>query len=116
MNVEVPDFDVLVALHQYDPEALEQFRRHMLRQAVESAPVVHRAALEQLLTHIEAARANAKSPIEAALIAFRMMGESVHALHDAWGQALETVAGLQASLLIERMSRSDLFRRVERPC
>lgn len=110
MNVEVPDFDVLVALHQYDPQALEEFRRHMLQQAVASAPAVHRPSLEQLLLRIEAARSNARDPLEAAHVAFRMMGDSVHALHDAWGQALETVAGLQAALLIERVSHPDTLR------
>lgn len=103
MNPPLPDFDVLVALHQHDPQALEDFRRHALREAVDYAPLEHRASLEQLLKQIETARATAASPVEAASIAFRMMQDSVSRLNDGWEQAKEAVAGLQANLIIERL-------------
>lgn len=103
MNPSLPDFDVLVALHQHDPQALEDFRRHALREAVDFAPLQHRAALEQLLKELEEARSSATSPMEAATIAFRMMQNSVMRLHDGWEQAREAVAGLQTSLIIERL-------------
>lgn len=103
MNIPLPDFDVLVALHQHDPDALEDFRRHALREAVDYAPLEHRASLEQLLKQIEAARETATSPMEAAALAFRMMQDSVARLHGGWEQARDAVAGLQASLIIERL-------------
>jgi len=103
MNTPLPDFDVLVALHQHDPDALEDFRRHALREAVDFAPLEHRASLEQLLEKIELARKSAASPMEAAAIAFRMMQESVNRLHGGWEEARGAVAGLQASLIIERL-------------
>lgn len=103
MSISLPDFDVLVALHRHDPEALEAFRRHMLREAVDYAPLQHRHSLEQLLTHIEAARDAASSPMEAAVTAFRLMQESVARLQGSWEQALHAVAGLQAALIIERL-------------
>lgn len=103
MNIPLPDFDALVALHRSDPEALENFRRHTLREAVEYAPLEHRASLEQLLKRIEEARDAAASPMEAASKAFRMMQESVAQLHGGWEQALQAVAGLQTALLLERL-------------
>lgn len=103
MNSPLPDFDVLVALHQHDPQALEDFRRHVLREAVDFAPLQHRAALEKLLNEIEEARACARSPMDAAAIAFRMMQDSVMRLQDGWEQAQEAVAGLQTSLILERL-------------
>lgn len=106
MSVNLPDFDVLVALHRHDPEALEAFRRHMLREAVDYAPVEHRQSLEQLVEHIETVRAAAASPMEAAISAFRMMQQSVTRLHGTWEQALHAVASLQTALIIERL-RSD---------
>ncbi len=105
MSMEVPDFDVLLALHRHDPQALEQLRRHLLRESVASAPVAHRQSLEHLLTRIEAARETAADPMEAALIAFRMMRDSMEQLHGAWGLAFCAVAGMHASLLIERARR-----------
>ena len=53
MNTPLPDFDVLVALYRHDPEAFEDFRRHVLREAVDCAPACHRPALERLLESIE---------------------------------------------------------------
>jgi hypothetical protein len=102
-GLRLPDFDVLVALHQHEPEAFEAFRRRMLRQAVDVAPPAHRPALEQLLHRIEEERAAAVTPFDAAAKAMRMMAESVGKLHDAWEQALEAVAGLQATIIIERL-------------
>jgi hypothetical protein len=105
MSVHLPDFNVLLALHQHDPEALEAFRRHILREAVDDTPAAHRPALEQLLARIEAARTAALSPEDALLTAFSMMHESMSRLHAAWEDAAHTVAELQTSLLIERLRR-----------
>lgn len=105
MHAEIPDFDVLVALHRHDPEAFETFRTHLLRQAVESAPAIHRPSLERLLTRIEAARKDAQTPKDAALVAFHMMQDSVKELHDGWEQARYAAAGLQTALLLERVRR-----------
>jgi hypothetical protein len=102
-GIRLPDFDVLVALHQREPEAFEAFRRHMLQQAIDVAPPMHRPALEQLLRRIEEERANAASPFDAATRAMRMMVESVERLHNAWDHAREAVAGLQAAIIIERL-------------
>lgn len=103
MHIPLPDFDVLVALHRHDPSALEDFRRHVLRKAVDCAPLAHRASLEQLLERMETARAAAGSPMEAAMIAFRMMQDSVEKLHGSWEQALEAAAELQAAVVIARL-------------
>jgi hypothetical protein len=103
LGIQLPDFDVLMALHQRDPEAFEEFRRRLLREAVEYAPPVHHPALERLLRRIEEARKTAATPMEAALIASRMMQESLSMLHNTWEEALHAVAGLQTALLIERM-------------
>ena len=110
MNIRLPDFDVLVALHRHDPEALEDFRRHVLREAVDYAPLQHRASLEQLLEQIEIARASATNPMDAAMIAFRMMQESVERLQGGWEQALDAVAGLQTALIIEKLRGNSAMR------
>lgn len=109
MTIRLPDFDVLAALHREDPEALEIFRRHVLREAVDAAPPVHRSSLEQLLVEIESAREAAASPIEAAAVAFRMMCASVERLQESWEQALDSVADLQAGLIIERLRAGSTF-------
>lgn len=102
MNIRLPDFDVLTAIHRQDPEALEHFRRHLLREAVNAAPPAHRPSLEQLLSRIERERQAAANPMEAMMIAFRMMSESLDRLHHGWDQALQSVAELQAALIVER--------------
>ncbi|WP_420475573.1 DUF3135 domain-containing protein [Noviherbaspirillum sp. ST9] len=110
MTTPLPDFDVLVALYRHDPAALEDFRRHMLREAVDEAPLRHRPSLERLLDQIETARASAATPMDAALIAFRMMQDSVARLQDNWTQALEAAAGLHAALIIERLRNNSSLR------
>lgn len=110
MTTPLPDFDVLVALYRHDPDALEDFRRHMLRKAVDDAPLQHRVSLERLLEQIEIARASAATPMDAALIAFRMMQDSVARLQDSWGEAREAAAGLHAALIIERLRTNRSLR------
>jgi Protein of unknown function (DUF3135) len=105
LGVRLPDFNVLVALHQHDPEAFEEFRRHVLKEAVDYAPAVHRPALEQLLCRIEEVRAKAETPLDAVMSATRMMQESVMRLQDGWEQARHAVAGLQTALIIEQVRR-----------
>jgi hypothetical protein len=100
--VRLPDFDTLVALHRDSPEAFEQLRRQLLADAVESAPIQHRPVLRNVLIRIEEARNSAATPLEAAVIASRMMHESVGSLSVAWKQVQSRMADLQASLLIER--------------
>lgn len=102
LGPRLPEFDVLVALHQHDPAAFEAFRRHLLREAVDFAPVEQRPALEGLLERIEEERAKARTPVEAMLGAARMMHESVRQLNEGWQRAREAIAGLQATLVIER--------------
>jgi len=105
LGIKLPEFDALVALHEQDPQAFEDFRRQLLKEAIEDAPERHRPALKQLLCRIESARANAATPMEAAQMAMRMMHESLHRLHDCWEDAQYAIAGLQAMLLIERVRR-----------
>jgi hypothetical protein len=102
MAIRLPDFNAMVALHQQDPEAFEEFRRHLLRQAIDEAPLAHRARLERLIERIEAVHAAAPTPMEAAVAASRLMQESMAELLSAWGQARYAVAGLQATLVLQR--------------
>jgi hypothetical protein len=102
MNTPLPDFDVLVALYQHDPDAFEDFRRHVLREAVDCAPACHRPTLERMLESIEEARGRAATPMEAARIASQLMQDSARRLCEAWIDAHEAVAGLQATLVIEQ--------------
>jgi hypothetical protein len=103
MGIRLPDFDVLVALYQHEPEAFEAFRRYVLREAVDYAPPEQRPALEQLLHRIDETRDAAATPLEAAAAASRMMQESVNRLGDAWEQARQAAAELQTAILLERL-------------
>lgn len=105
-----PDFDALVRLHQQDPRAFEDTRRAMLRSVVDDAPEEHRAALEELLERIEAARDEAESPEDAAQGAFRMMCESVDRLREAWDSARYATAELQAAIVIEQARAKGIMR------
>ena len=102
-GIRLPDFDILVALYQHDPEAFEEFRRHLLRQAVNHAPKEHRPSLEKLLVRIEEERARAETPMDALRSANRMLQESMEQLMDGWEQACNAAAGLQTALLIEKV-------------
>lgn len=106
-STPLPDFDSLRRLHENDPEGFEQFRAQLLRDAVDSAPLVHRPALESLLSRIDTARQAASTPMEAAHVAFRMMRDSVMLLTQGWEQAQVAMAEWQAALIIERIRRQE---------
>jgi hypothetical protein len=106
-STPLPDFDSLRRLHEDDPEGFEQFRAQLLREAVESAPLVHRPALESLLSRIDTARLAAPTPMEAAHVAFRMMRDSMTLLTQGWEQAQAAIAEWQAALIIERIRRQE---------
>lgn len=103
MDKGLPEFDVLVRLHDSDPEAFETYRRKLLRQAVNAAPTHHRPALEELLEVIEIRRAGVGDPIEAAAAAFQMMRQSVSQLQDAWRIGLEAASRAQVDALLLRL-------------
>lgn len=100
LAIQLPDFDMLASLYQEDPEAFEAFRRHILREVVDAAPPSQRPTLELLLSHLEVVRAEAATPMDAALIAFRMMQDSVGQLQTLWDQTQQAVAVLQTSIVI----------------
>jgi len=99
----IPDFDMLVQLHQHDREAFEALRRHLLRDAINAAPAVQRPGLERLVARIDATRASAGTPEQAAGMAFEMMAESLKELRQSWNQVCEALSELQTRLLIERV-------------
>lgn len=103
--VRTPDFDLLVSLHEEDPEAFESFRRRLLQEAIASAPPAHQACLQQLLPRMEAARNAASTPVAAMLAAFGLMQDSVRELRTGWEHAHEEIAGLQAALIIAAVRR-----------
>jgi hypothetical protein len=99
----LPDFDVLLMLYQHDKESFETLRRQLLQDAINAAPAERRPSLERLLAHIEATRASASTPHQAACQAFEMMGESLLELRQSWHQAILALSELQSRLLIERI-------------
>ena len=105
MDIRLPEFNALMALHQQDPEAFEEFRRHVLREAVDSAPQAHHASLERLLVRIEEARAAAATPMDAAVAASRMMQQSLGEMLGCWTDLHHVVAGAQTTLILERFRR-----------
>ena len=105
LAIQLPDFDMLASLYRDDPEAFEAFRRHVLREVVDAAPPAQRPTLELLLSHLEIARTEAATPMEAAIIAFRMMQNSVGQLHTIWEQTQQAVAGLQTSIIIAQVRK-----------
>lgn len=103
LHPAIPDFDMLVKLHQQDPQAFEAFRCHLLQDALEAAPVARRASLKLLLGRMEASRAACATPQQAAGMAFAMMAESLQELRDSWQQAFHALSELQTRLLLEKV-------------
>lgn len=101
-DIRIPDFDELAALHRRDPQAFEALRARLLDETVRAAPAEHRPALEQVRARIDIARRSAATPFEAALIASRMMQQSVGRLLAAWKQVRYAAADMQTTLLLRR--------------
>jgi hypothetical protein len=104
-DTRLPDFDVLVALNQSDPEAFEQLRKQLLDDAISSAPEYHRPALARVLERIESTRLASATPMDAAVAASRLMQESLGTLLVCWKQAQFRMSGLQATTLIDRIQQ-----------
>jgi hypothetical protein len=100
-NVKLPKFDTLVALYQKDPAAYEDFRKQFLNDEIAAASPQHHAALRHTLHRIEAARAQAKTPLEAAIAAYTLMCESTLHLRAELNNLHYFTCGLQASAIIE---------------
>lgn len=103
MENGLPEFDVLMQLHDRDPEAFEAYRRGLLRKAVDAAPRRHQPALEELLEVIEIRRATADNPVDAAATAFQMMRQSVSQLQDAWRLGMDATSKVQTEALLLRL-------------
>jgi hypothetical protein len=101
----LPDFDTLRALYQDDPEAFEQFRTKVLRDALDSAPPAHHPSLEKLLRSIEQRREAAATPLEAVISASRAMQDAMEQLLSGWAQTRVAAAEWQAGVIIERLRR-----------
>ena len=101
-HIETPDFNTLKDLYQADPVAYETLRRRLLNEAVMAAPINHRIALQRTLCRIEAAHQAAATPLEAAVAAFHMMGESWRRLPEVLNDLHQEIAALQTIIVLER--------------
>lgn len=105
LDIHLPNFDVLMSLYKENPEAFEEFHKHVLQEAVERTPPKQRPALDLILKQIEAAHGAASSPIEATLLAFKLMQESLVQLQGSWEETQYALAELNTSLVIERVRK-----------
>jgi hypothetical protein len=99
----LPEFDVLVAFCKDDPQGYEQFRTQMLKAMVASANPKHRPKLASRLQQMEVARGAAKSPWDAALAAYSLMGESLNELNSAFHQLQWSSAELETRMIIHNL-------------
>ena len=104
-NIKLPKFDSLVAFYQYDPEAYEDFRKKMLEDEVAAAPPRLQAKLRTTLYNIEIARDKTKTPLEATIVACRMMFEATIQLRTGIKSLHYLTSSMQASLIIERAKK-----------
>lgn len=100
--MQLPAFETLVALHEKDPAAYDEFRRQLLQSCIDSAPEIHRPGLELLRDRMDLARAEAASPIEAAAAASRLMVDSCVRLRAAMVPLANASAGLQTAVLLSK--------------
>ncbi|MES2830408.1 MAG: DUF3135 domain-containing protein [Pseudomonadota bacterium] len=102
LATKLPRFDVLVAMHEKDPDAYETLRHQLLRSCIDNAPEIHRAGLEALLDRINIVRAEAGTPLEAAIAASRMMVDSCLKLREAMVDLATANAALQTTVLLDK--------------
>ena len=103
----LPEFEVLITLYKTDPVAFEALRSELLRDAVGRASQEQRPALEAILRQIETTRDATANPIEAMLLAFKLMQESMAQLQNSWTEVQQAVAAWQTALIIERLRKRD---------
>ena len=97
------DFDALVALHQQDPAAFEQFRTTLLQDFIASAPPEHQSALTHLKAQTDALRESAASPLEAAAAATSLMTCSAAKLTAQFEGLLQECANNQTLHLMQKL-------------
>ncbi len=104
-NTKLPEFDVLVALYKKDPVAYEAYRKEILDSEVASAPPELQEILKNTICRIEIARKKAKSPLEAAIVACRMMLELTNQLRLEIEGLRCLASNIEAVLVIDKARR-----------
>ena len=102
LSDQLPDFDVLMALHQKNPEMYEHFRRQVLHGFIARAPALHQPALNRLLAPLEAIRSDATTPLAAAATAFKLMNESFAQLQAPMEMLANELAGVQTDMVLAK--------------
>lgn len=105
MTITLPEFDVLQNMAQQDPEGLEQLRRELCDQLIQSAPAAYRRRLRGLQFRIDMERRRAKTPMSACISLSAMMHDSFEKLR----QTLNEAAGNSAPLPADSRESADLL-------
>ncbi|GAC1411658.1 MAG: hypothetical protein NVSMB6_13130 [Burkholderiaceae bacterium] len=99
----LPDFDTLMHLHRRSPDAFEALRIKLLNDCIARSPAIHHATAKRLVVRMEEVRANAKTPLEAAVAAARLMVESMVRLQAPLDALMAESASYQTTMLLNRL-------------
>lgn len=80
MRYELPDFDVLLGMAKNNPDELEQLRKNLTGQVIDSAPDEIKRRLHGLQFQIDARRHSSKNPMSSCIKISQMMHESFSSL------------------------------------
>lgn len=92
---DLPDFDTLLAMHQEDPDALDQLRQKLTAELVDSAPDDARRRLEGLQFRINMELRRAGNPTARFLKLSGMMHKSFSDLRYCLSHPMEAVSARQ---------------------
>lgn len=99
---KLPDFDTLMHMYQRDPDSYENFRRHLLEEALGECPPQHQINMQYIMMRIEIARQAASTPLESLAYATQLMRESLEELSDRLEELQHELTGLQSLLVLEK--------------
>lgn len=80
MQYNLPDFDTLLGMAKNDPDGLEQLRKNLTNQIIDSAPAEIRRRLHGLQFQIDARRTTSRTPMSSCIKISEMMHESFSTL------------------------------------
>ena len=109
MRYELPDFDTLLGMARNNPDELEQLRRNLTGQVIDSAPEEIKRRLHGLQFQIDARCQSSSNPMSACIKISQMMHDSLSTMRFVLNNVTAQGEPIPALLKRNRSNSADVI-------